>query len=225
MDIPLGSRNLFNYRATFLVLDFNKPKETELCLSSIRARVSFKDYEIVLVSNGGKQNYIIDFYDRGLIDRLVLNKKNYGCGAGTNALYNYCDTELCFYIQNDQYMERDLSELEFRALAKELENGYHCIDLSGGAGHADKFSERALLTKASVLNANPKKGYGGPGPFEKNTFWSEESTQIYFKESNLKVWQGWPRLFANNGRFTVRETEDGKVFRLDLETGMKEDLE
>ncbi len=223
MSYPLGNRNIYNRKVSFLVLDFNKPDETHLCLSSIRSKAKIENYEIVLLSNGGKQDYVLEFYKSNLIDRLVLSKKNHGCGAGTNALFNLCDTEYCFYVQNDQYLTRDLSEKELDALIHQIETkGYQSVDVSGGAGHVGKYSERAHFIKAKTINDNPRKGFGGPGPFEKNMFWSEEAAQIYFKENDFKIFNGWPLLFANNGKFTVRETEDGEVFRQNLSTGEKE---
>ena len=102
-----GKRNLFNYKLTFLVMDFNKPSETAACLGSIKQFTRFSNYEVVLLSNGGTQSYIQEFYNLNLVDRAILSKKNYGCGHGTNTLFNFCDTDYCMYVQNDQYMCRD----------------------------------------------------------------------------------------------------------------------
>ena len=222
MKFPLGNRNLFNYRVSFLVLDYNKPKETSTCLDSIRKNTQFDNYEIVFLSNGGKQDYVVNLYNEGVIDRLILNKRNYGCGAGTNALYNYCDTDFMIYVQNDQYLHRQFTLLELEALVNKLQEGYATIDLSGGAGHRDKFSERAYFSKPSVINSNPEKGYGGPGPFETNTMWSEEMTGLYLEKMGMKIFHDWPMLFGNIGRFTVREDKDGKVTRRDIWTGLEE---
>lgn len=222
MKIPSGNRNLFNYKVSFLILDYNKPEETSVCLRSIRENVKFNNYEVVFLSNGGKQDYVMEHYNNGLIDRLILNKRNSGCGGGTNALYNYCDTDFFLYVQNDQYLHRQFTLPELDALVNKLQEGYATVDLSGGAGHRDKFSERAFFSTASVINANPEKGYGGPGPFETNTMWSEEMTRMYLDKNGLKVFHDWPILFANMGRFTVREDKDGKVTRKDLMTGLEE---
>jgi GT2 family glycosyltransferase len=218
-----GNRNLFNYKVSFLIMDFNKPVETKICINSIRQNTKFNEYEIVLLSNGGSQNYIIDLYNNNLIDRLILNKKNYGCGYGTNTLYNNSDTKYCIYVQNDQYMSREFLLEEFNQLTESLKN-YSCIDLSGGAGHNDKFSERAHIVNRDIILKNPRLAYGGPGPFEHKLMWSEESTQNYFKNNSLKINHNWPMLFGNNGRYTVREDENGNVSRKDLFTGKIEIL-
>jgi len=217
--IDYGSRNLFNYKLTFLVMDYNKPSETEICLASIRQNTKFKEYEIVLLSNGGYQDYIINFYQNGLVDRLILNSKNYGCGHGTNTLFNFCDTDYCMYIQNDQYMCREFTEEELNSMIAACNSDYKSIDLSGGAGHDDRYSERAHFIHKNTILENPKLAYGGPGPFEHKIFWSEESTQNYFRENNYKICHNWPLLFCNNGRYSVREDENGNVEKRDLFTG------
>jgi hypothetical protein len=97
--------------------------------------------------------------------------------------------------------------------------GYKSIDLSGGAGHNDKYSERAQFINKQTILENPTPAYGGPGPFEHKIFWSEESTQNHFKKNNYKIHHSWPTLFCNNGRYSVREDEHGNVERRDLING------
>jgi GT2 family glycosyltransferase len=55
----------------FLILDYNRPKESELCLKSIKNFVKF-DHSIIYLSNGGEQEYIYSYYKKGLIDKLIL---------------------------------------------------------------------------------------------------------------------------------------------------------
>jgi hypothetical protein len=219
-----GNRNLFNHKLTFLVMDFNKPSETAACLSSIKQFTRFNDYEVVLLSNGGTQDYLGEFYNLNLIDRLILSKKNYGCGHGTNTLFNFCDTDYCMYVQNDQYMCRDFEEKELHEMIKTCESEYASIDLSGGAGHNDRYSERAHFINKNTILENPTLAYGGPGPFEHKIFWSEESTQNHFKKNNYKVHHNWEMLFCNNGRYSVREDENGNIERRDLIAGTVEKI-
>lgn len=218
IDISRGKRNMFEYEISFLILDFNKPEETKKCLASIKHFVKFNNYQIVLFSNGGSQDYVIDLYKDKQIDKLILSQKNYGCGAGTHFVFNNADAEVSMYVQNDQYMCRDFYIEELNEMKKTLETNIKCIDLSGGAGHSDKFSERAHIINTDLFNKNPEKGYGGPGPFEK-VCWSEEMTRIYLDENDYKVHHNWRMLFANNGRYSVREDKEGKVIRKDLYTG------
>ena len=207
----LGSPNPFEYTVSFLVLDFNKPQETEKCLSSIRALTKFKSYEIVLLSNGGFQDYPVGYYRLGLIDRLFLYRRNHGCGVGTHDLYQASKGEFSIYVQNDQFMCREFKPEELEAMIDCLNNGAACIDLSGGAGHNDKFSERAHIMRTSFYNQLHLKGYGGPGPFEHDWLWSEAGTSYSFWDKDYQIMHTWPMLFANNGWRTIREDKVGNV--------------
>ena len=100
-----------------------------------------------------------------------------------------------------------------------LKTNIKCIDLSGGAGHADKFSERAHIMPTEIFKSNKDKGYGGPGPFEHDFCWSEEMTRFHLYENNYSVHHNWKMLFGNNGRYTVREDLGGNITRKDLFTG------
>ena len=71
----------------FLILDYNRPVESLLCLKSIKRHAKF-DHNIVYLSNGGEQEYVYDYYKQGLIDKLILRKYNSGCGLGTRELFN-----------------------------------------------------------------------------------------------------------------------------------------
>ena len=64
------------------ILDFNRPKESEILLMTLKQNAQF-EHNIVYISNGGEQDYVKKFYDDGLINTLILNKKNLGCGIGT----------------------------------------------------------------------------------------------------------------------------------------------
>jgi hypothetical protein len=219
--ISRGKRNLFDYEVSFLILDYNKPEETKALLGSIFKYTQFDNYQIVLFSNGGQQDYVIDLYEKGYIDKLILSKKNYGCGGGTHAIFDNADAPFALYVQNDQYMCRDFHFEELKQMKESLRENI-CIDLSGGAGHSDKYSERAHIVDVERFKGNPDKGYGGPGPFDK-ICWSEEMTQLFFAEGGDTVDHGWPMLFGNNGRYSVREDLDGNVTRTDLVTGNKEE--
>lgn len=209
--LDLGTTNPFEYVVSFLVLDFNKAQETFQCLESIRRLTQFKNYEIVLLSNGGEQENIFQFYKSGLIDRLFLYKRNYGCGIGTHDLYNISKAEYSIYVQNDQYMRRQFSSEELQAMINNLNEEYKCIDLSGGAGHSDKFSERAHIMNTEFYKQLHLKGYGGPGPFEHEWLWSEGGTSYSFWDKDYKIHHEWPCLFANNGWRTIREDKIGKI--------------
>lgn len=206
--LDVGTPNPFNLKVSFLVLDFNKPQETLNLLSSIRSGVQFKDYEIVLLSNGGQQDYAYYFYKQGLVDRLFLYKDNLGCGIATHDLFNAAKAPYSIYVQNDHVLSREFTEEELQKMIQDLNTEYDLIDLSGGAGHNDKYSERAHIIKTDLYKSLPIKGFGGPGPYE-NWLWSEAGASYSFWNFNHKICHNWPMLFGNTGYRTVREVKKG----------------
>lgn len=206
----LGSKNPYNIKVSFLVLDFNRAQETRNLLVSLRGKIKFKDYEIVLLSNGGDQSYLGEFYSSNLVDRLLIYNKNVGCGVATHDLFDSAKGEYSIYVQNDHSLERDFTQEELDKMISALNSDYQLIDLSGGAGHNDKYSERAHIIKTKTYQELPIKGFGGPGPFEEY-FWSEAGASYSFWHLNYKIHHEWPLLFGNTGFRTVREDSEGII--------------
>ena len=207
-----GNRNPHNLDFSFLILDFNKEEELFICLKSIRERFKATKYkyEIVLYSNGGIQSYIWDFYTQDLADRVILNNKNTGTGVATHELYDYARAPYSFYIQNDQFLGVEITNEICDNLIEELKT-FDLIDLSGGAGHNDKYSERASICKTDTFRNLPIKAYGGPGPFEKEWMWSEGATSCSFWNLDLKIKHDYPIMFGNLGYRSVRENSIGEI--------------
>jgi hypothetical protein len=186
-----------------LVLDYNRPKESELCLESIEKFAKF-NYKVIYLSNGGEQDYAIDFYKRGLIDKLILRKSNSGCGLGTRELFNDfdLDSDFVFYVQCDQFMVRDLSQEEIDFYISKIKDNVAYVDLAGNQGRGI-YSERAHFISKSFYNKIPNT-IGGPGPYA-NQKWTEQSLQEYLKENGLKFATINPLVFADNGKCSLRE--------------------
>jgi hypothetical protein len=186
-----------------LILDYNRPKESELCLWSIKKHAKF-NHKIIYLSNGGEQDYAYSFYKNGLIDKLVLRKNNSGCGLGTRELFNDFDlnSEFVIYVQCDQYMVRDLSESEILMYKNNIKDDILYIDLAANQG-GGRYSERAHFINKNTYNRIPNS-IGGPGPFA-NEKWTEESIQNYMKDNNLKFLSASPIVFADNGKYSIRE--------------------
>jgi len=190
---------------SFLVLNYNRPKETELCLKSIRKFTKF-DHEIVLLNNGGEDHAaIFSFFNQGLIDKLILRKKNSGCGLGTRELLNdfNLDNDYIIYVQCDQFMVREfsLNELNYYKESLIANQSFGHVDLAGNQGNG-RYSERAHLTSKKFYNSIPNSK-GGPGPYA-NELWTEESIQNFYKQNNLKFFVA-KLLFADNGKISIRE--------------------
>jgi hypothetical protein len=187
----------------FLILDYNRPKESELCLKSIKRFAKF-NYSIVYLSNSGEQEYVYSYYKENLIDKLILRKDNSGCGLGTRELFNNfdLDSDFVFYIQCDQFMIRDLFEEEVVSYINAIQENVLYIDLASNQGHG-QYSERAHFINKNTYNKIPNT-IGGPGPFANNK-WTEESIQDYMKKNDLTFITVNPPVFQDNGKISYRQ--------------------
>ena len=203
---------------SFLVLNYNRPKETELCLKSIKQFTKF-NHEVVLLNNGGEDHAaIFSFFNQGLIDKLVLRKKNSGCGLGTRELFNdfNLDNNYVVYVQCDQFMVRDFTIEEFNSYKQALDQNKSAahVDLSGNQGNG-RYSERAHLTSKKFYNSIPNSK-GGPGPYA-NELWTEESIQNLqeklpeIKKSNKNIPETLPETNTQPEISIQKEAQTDKV--------------
>lgn len=203
---------------SIVILDFNRPKEAELLLNSIKSNCQF-EHELVYVSNGGEQDYVKYFYDKGLIDILVLCKKNGGTGLGTKQGFKTANGKFVIYLQVDQWVEYSLNQSNIDNIIKYLEENPTILyaDLAGDQGHGN-FSERGLIINRERYLSIPdlKYGIGGPGPLADH-LWSEEAVQNYMKREKLtflKVGQ----LIRDNGKFSIRDYPCGGQIAVETDT-------
>ncbi len=200
-------------KLTYLVLDFLKPKETRLCLESIKRHTKFNHYVIYL--HNGPANYPVQFLEEGLCDQLIQTKVNNGLGIGTRDLFAACFTEYAFYLQNDQFLFRDFTLMEFEYLADSLnkEDGINSISLAGVPCGKYIYSERGHIIKTNVYQwmerKIPLKHYGA-GPYHDGE-WRESQIQKFYKENNLIHQEGRP-LVIDNGKRAIRQNPDGSLW-------------
>ena len=149
----------------YLILDYNRAAEAKVLLESIKELSDF-EYSISYLSNGGEQEYVKDLRKQGLIDNLILNKRNVGCGAGTIQLFAQCRTKYAFYIQVDHAQQYPLTQKTIDYFIERLESGEsHCLGLSGDQARNRKYSERAHFINVAFYNSIPKS-IGGAWPLE-----------------------------------------------------------
>lgn len=197
---------------SYLVLDYAKPFESRVCLESLREHSKF-DHKVYFLCNGGlDQDYAYQYYKDGLIDVLIINKKNIGCGNSTVFLYDACDTDYAIYVQNDQQLKFDLTDGHIQYFINLLNyNNYACIDLAGAQGGKNRYSERASLMNVDFYKNIPKgekRKYGGPGPFNYMRY-VESYVQEYFEKNKLNIAHIDPAPFADLGKWSIREIGDG----------------
>jgi hypothetical protein len=214
--------NLLNSKVSFLVLDYLKPVETHILLNSLRRNVKFDDYELVLFSNGGEQDYIWKYYNEGLIDRVICSSRNEGCGFGTMRLIQQCSTKYFFYLQNDCFLCQPLTKDDLSLMIKTLETTDAGAFELKGVYNDNRFSESAFFMETEFYLSNPDLYGGGPGPYQhlSNTgklIPTEHATSQWLAKNKKKVIHF--DIFWNMGKYTIRETECGGIilFRCDTQ--------
>jgi hypothetical protein len=198
------------FKTSILVLDHQRPEESRRCLESLKKHAKF-DNRVTFMSNGGDSSYAFEFFKEGLVDRLISERENLGCGFGTMELFNGARSKHAFYVQSDQFLQGDIFSSDVDKFVEILgtsEKVKH-IDLAGNQGNGI-FSERALFINVEFYNSIQKDG-GGPGPFS-HLKWTEESCQDFYKAHGFKF-LSTNTLFANNGKISVRENPDGSKWR------------
>jgi hypothetical protein len=204
---------------SILILDHDQRQEASILLESIEQCALF-DKKVYYLANGNTEDYAYDFYKQGLIDVLIVNKKNNGGGFATMQLFQSCDTEYALYIQADQYFYRKTKQEEVDswvdALCKyptdnpDAETKISHIDLAGNQGHGE-YSERGHLINVDFYNSIPKHG-GGPGPYH-HLEWTEYTMQQHIKQNDLEMVSVQPLAIADAGKWAVRENPDGSKWK------------
>ena len=83
---------------------YNVEKYIKKCLDSV-ANQSFKDYEVIVVNDGTKDNSmdIVKEYDF-----KVVNQKNMGLSEARNTGVKSSTGEYIIFLDSDDYIEKDL---------------------------------------------------------------------------------------------------------------------
>jgi hypothetical protein len=197
-------------KISVLVLDYNRPIETELCLNSIKNYCKVPHEVIYLCNGSDNSDYAFDFYKRGLIDKLIINKENNGGGFGTVQLVNNSFNKYILWIECDCELQATIEEEGLNSLIKALQSDFACIDLTGGICGFNIYSGRCFFMDRERYNSIKKDEngvYGGPGPYN-STRYLESFIQEYFKNNGLKVGHV-TGLIKDNGKWSIRQVGDG----------------
>lgn len=205
MSIPLIS---------FLVLDYKKPIETNICLSSIRQNAKF-NHQIIYLDNGSNSLYPMQFHETGLADYTILKKHGNGGGYGQTDLFRFCNTKYSIFVQSDQYLARVLDENTIKTYILLLDSGFQCIDMNGDQSGKGIWTDRAHMIKTDLFNKLGPFPNGGPGLDA--VPWNEAYLQEQFQKRQYKIFHA-PVSFIDNGRTSVRQSEYGGIFEHETDT-------
>jgi hypothetical protein len=202
-----------NITVSYLILDFMRPDESKICLESIHKHSKFP-FKVIYLSNGGAQDYVIDYYHKGLISKLILNKDNNGLGFGTTDLFRFCDTKYSIYLQSDQYLRRTFAKDELEYIISFIDTVSRnklikSVSLAGDMCQG-KYSERCHIIETNFYNSIQNKPNGGAGPYH-DIPWNEGYIQKYYLDNNYSHLI-YEMLFLDNGCYATRQNPDGSIW-------------
>ena len=214
---------------TYLVLDFLKEPETRRCLESIKRHTKFP-HKVIYLHNGPAE-YPVNFLKEGLCDQLIQTSTNTGLGIGTRDLFAASFSPYSFYLQNDQFLNRDFTQEEFKSLTAMIgqqlrspDDGLvwtvQSVDLAGGVWGLHKYTERAHLIPTTFykqLEASGLLGYHGAGPYDDGP-WREEQIQTFYKKNRYLHYTYPDRFITDFGHRSVRENKDGSLWSQEPDT-------
>lgn len=191
---------------SYLILDYERPEELYLCLTTIKKFNQIEDSDVIVLANGGSEQYqdtVFQFRKDGLIDDLILKKENNGGGNGMNDLFKYCSSPYAIFVESDQYLNQDFTQDMFDFCNGLLENGYGCVDLAGNQCQGS-YSNRANIMKTDFYHSMKPFPGGGPGTHNEKIY-NENHIQNYFKNNKIPIYFQFPTIFSDNGKWSVRE--------------------
>ena len=205
----------------FLILAYERQEESRILLESLKQYVKIprQNYWVTYLDNGSQENgEVLSWYKLGLIDQLVLRHHNTGGSWGMVDLCNLCQSEYAFLIQNDQFLVQDINQEVISALISALDRS-KIVDLAGFQAGAGKFSDRASFVRISDYREWTKNlenygpGYEGKHEDKELNDHNEGKIQRLFEKNNWKVCGTNSIVFGNNGKWSVRQNEDGSIWR------------
>ncbi len=134
---------------SIIVPVYNVEKYIEKCLNSIFNQ-SFKDYEVIVVNDGTKDNSM-DIVNK--FDVKVINQKNQGLSEARNSGVKAAHGDYLVFIDSDDYIEKDL----LKNINKSLENNPDVV----------RYQVKDIIEDKEILyNENEFTGKSGEEAFE-----------------------------------------------------------
>lgn len=106
-----------NYAVSIVVPVYNAEKYLSKCIDSILNQ-TFKNFELILVNDGSKDNSLIICEDYKVSDRRikVINKKNEGVSIARNIGINSAKGKYIMFIDSDDWIESNMVEKMYDAI-------------------------------------------------------------------------------------------------------------
>ena len=156
---------------------YNVENYIKRCLDSVFNQ-SFKDYEVIVVNDGTKDNSmkIVNKYDV-----KIINQKNNGLSSARNTGVNNAKGDYLLFLDSDDYIEKDL----LKEINKSLDNNPDLVRFQ-----VRKVSDNNIITE---YNENPFNNLNGVDAFKEivkyhyiENAWCYAIKRDYYKKENFK---------------------------------------
>lgn len=185
-----------------VLITFDRLEYTKRTLRSLWKTIEVPYYLVVVDNNStdGTQKYLKSLKERGRIDKLILNPKNYypgkACNIGwTEGIKEYPSATFLMRLDNDMHFERgwDLKAEEYFKKVDRL--GQLGLDQSGGENHTPQFYNGMGLVEWPGC-------VGGPNIIRREIF----DSGMRYDES---PWEGSRSKVQEDSRFSRVIKDDG----------------
>ena len=203
----------------FLILDYNREQQSSILLKSLTENVKCprEDFWVTYLCNGSLNNeWPFKWYNDGVIDQLIIRRKNTGGSWGMVDLASICQSEYAFLLQNDQYLIREINNNTVNYFIESLEAKFKLIDLNGFQAGQENFSDRASFVKISDYRGWVKN-LNNYGPGYEGGEHNEHEIQEIFKKNKYKI-ANFGLFFADNGKWSFRQNKDGSTWKHQTDT-------
>ncbi len=95
---------------SIVILNWDGLNDIKGCIKSIQEKTAYKPYEMIVVDNGSKDGsvpWLKKMEKKGIINKLVINKKNVGFGPGNNQGIAIASGEYVFLLNNDTFVTKN----------------------------------------------------------------------------------------------------------------------
>lgn len=134
-------------KASVIIPVYNAEKTLKYCIDSILNQ-TYKDIEIILINDGSIDNTqeILEEYKKEYPEIIqIYSQKNAGISATRNRGMNYAHGEYFFFVDNDDYLDKDYIETFVSNLentdTEMLVGGYRRVDPDGKILFTQKASD------------------------------------------------------------------------------------
>jgi GT2 family glycosyltransferase len=140
-------------QVSVVILDYNKPKLTAECVSSVLEKTRGVSLEIVVVDNGSqKERLTAEMLPEGV--KLVRTEQNLGFSRGNNFGISFATGQTILLLNNDTLLDNDAISIAYQQLQKNARTGCVGAQLRYPDGILQNSAQRfpnSLLTLIELL--------------------------------------------------------------------------